>query len=145
MTEPTDAQAEKVCPRCEGDGKAHGSDRPFEWKGPGTYPGPCPVCKGSGKILGQTMQEAVDAANAILVHLNSLDWEGEAMRAEEMSALNTSDAYDDVMRQHLTANIYTAMKASKDKWRVVIKAAIEDLDGHYAYASDNLEKLLGES
>ena len=37
-----------VCTRCEGDGKAHGSDRPFEWHGPGTYPGPCPVCKGSG-------------------------------------------------------------------------------------------------
>jgi hypothetical protein len=34
------------CPRCDGDGKAHGSDRPFEWSGPGTYPGPCPVCKG---------------------------------------------------------------------------------------------------
>jgi hypothetical protein len=37
-----------VCDRCDGDGKAHGSDRPFEWSGPGTYPGPCPVCKGSG-------------------------------------------------------------------------------------------------
>jgi len=35
-----------VCQRCEGDGKAHGSDRPFEWTGPGTYPGPCPVCDG---------------------------------------------------------------------------------------------------
>lgn len=38
-----------ICQRCEGDGLAHGSDRPFEWHGPGTYPGPCPVCKGSGK------------------------------------------------------------------------------------------------
>lgn len=38
-----------VCHRCEGDGKAHGADRPFEASGPGTYPGPCPVCKGSGK------------------------------------------------------------------------------------------------
>lgn len=36
------------CDRCDGDGKAHGSDRPFESSGPGTYPGPCPVCKGSG-------------------------------------------------------------------------------------------------
>ncbi len=34
------------CQRCDGDGKAHGSDRPFEWTGPGTYPGPCPVCYG---------------------------------------------------------------------------------------------------
>ncbi len=34
------------CPRCDGDGMAHGSDRPFESSGPGTYPGPCPVCRG---------------------------------------------------------------------------------------------------
>jgi DnaJ-class molecular chaperone len=39
----------EICERCDGDGLAHGSDRPFEWHGPGTYPGPCPVCKGSGK------------------------------------------------------------------------------------------------
>ena len=38
-----------VCERCDGDGKAHGSDRPFEWHGPGTYPGPCPVCNGVGR------------------------------------------------------------------------------------------------
>lgn len=43
------APASPVCPRCEGDGKAHGADRPFEWSGPGTYPGPCPVCKGTRK------------------------------------------------------------------------------------------------
>ena len=39
----------EFCERCDGDGKAHGSDRPFEWHGPCAYPGPCPVCKGSGK------------------------------------------------------------------------------------------------
>ena len=33
-----------VCDRCDGDGKAHGNDRPFEWSGPGS----CPACKGSG-------------------------------------------------------------------------------------------------
>lgn len=37
-----------VCGRCDGDGKAHGCDRPFDWSGPGTYPGPCPVCGGIG-------------------------------------------------------------------------------------------------
>lgn len=37
------------CRRCEGDGKAHGADRPFAWAGPGTYPGPCPVCLGTGR------------------------------------------------------------------------------------------------
>ena len=41
--------AASPCGRCEGDGKAHGSDRPFEYSGPGSYPGPCPVCSGSGK------------------------------------------------------------------------------------------------
>ncbi len=35
----------EYCRRCDGDGKAHGSDRPFESSGPGTWPGPCPVCK----------------------------------------------------------------------------------------------------
>ena len=35
-----------ICGRCDGDGKAHGADRPFNWSGPGTYPGPCPACKG---------------------------------------------------------------------------------------------------
>jgi hypothetical protein len=38
-----------TCRRCDGDGKAHGSDRPFEWSGPGTYPGPCPKCNGTGR------------------------------------------------------------------------------------------------
>ena len=37
-----------TCDRCEGTGKAYGADRPFESSGPGTYPGPCPVCRGSG-------------------------------------------------------------------------------------------------
>ena len=32
------------CPRCDGAGEAIGSDRPFEWRGPGSWPGPCPVC-----------------------------------------------------------------------------------------------------
>lgn len=41
----------KACDRCGGDGKAHGSDRPFDWSGPETYPGPCPVCNGSGKAV----------------------------------------------------------------------------------------------
>ena len=40
------------CQRCDGDGKAHGSDRPSEWSGPWTYPGPCPVCRGSGTVPG---------------------------------------------------------------------------------------------
>lgn len=40
----------KTCPRCEGDGEAHGSDRPFEYHGPWTYPGPCPVCKGESHV-----------------------------------------------------------------------------------------------
>ena len=36
------------CHRCEGDGKAHGADRPFDWTPEVGYPGPCPVCDGSG-------------------------------------------------------------------------------------------------
>lgn len=39
--------ASAKCPRCDGDGEAHGSDRPFESSGTGDYPGPCPVCRGS--------------------------------------------------------------------------------------------------
>lgn len=39
---------ENVCNRCDGDGKAHGSDRPFEWSADPDYM-KCPVCKGSGK------------------------------------------------------------------------------------------------
>lgn len=38
----------EVCHRCDGDGKAHGSDRPFEWS-PHIMYGKCVVCKGSGK------------------------------------------------------------------------------------------------
>jgi hypothetical protein len=40
----------QTCTRCDGDGKAHGSDRPFEWRGPGSYAGECPVCHGSGVL-----------------------------------------------------------------------------------------------
>lgn len=43
------------CNRCNGDGKAHGSDRPFEWSGPGTWPGPCPVCRGVGHKFATTV------------------------------------------------------------------------------------------
>lgn len=43
-----------VCDRCDGDGKANGSDRPFEWSGPGTWPGPCPKCYGA-KVLYSDM------------------------------------------------------------------------------------------
>lgn len=32
------------CSRCGGDGTAHGTDRPFEWSGPASYPGVCPGC-----------------------------------------------------------------------------------------------------
>ena len=39
-----------VCDRCGGDGKAHGSDRPFEYNVPNSYPGKCPVCNGSGTV-----------------------------------------------------------------------------------------------
>ena len=35
------------CQRCDGDGEAHGSDRPFEWTPEVGYPGKCPICKGS--------------------------------------------------------------------------------------------------
>lgn len=36
------------CSRCDGDGKAHGSDRPFEWSADVDYM-KCVVCKGSGR------------------------------------------------------------------------------------------------
>jgi hypothetical protein len=52
---PVDSRSDNVskkdkqkCHRCDGDGRAHGSDRPFQWTGPWTYPGACPVCNGSG-------------------------------------------------------------------------------------------------
>ena len=35
------------CERCDGTGKAIGSDRPFEGSGQGDYPGLCPACKGT--------------------------------------------------------------------------------------------------
>jgi uncharacterized protein (TIGR02996 family) len=38
------------CQRCDGDGLAHGSDRPFEWSPEVGYPGPCPVCGGAGTL-----------------------------------------------------------------------------------------------
>jgi hypothetical protein len=37
-----------ACNRCDGGRVAIGADRPFVWSGPGTYPGPCPVCRGAG-------------------------------------------------------------------------------------------------
>lgn len=43
-------KASVKCERCDGDGKAHGSDRPFEYSGPNSYPGKCPVCNGSGSV-----------------------------------------------------------------------------------------------
>lgn len=45
---PADEQRAGKCERCDGTGEAIGADRPFEWSGPGTYPGPCPECGGTG-------------------------------------------------------------------------------------------------
>lgn len=53
-----------TCSRCEGTGKAYGADRPFESSGPGTYPGPCPVCKGSGQTV--IVRAACDMSAAAL-------------------------------------------------------------------------------
>lgn len=43
---------DKQCPKCEGGKMAVGVDRPFEYSGPGTYPGPCPKCDGKGYLPG---------------------------------------------------------------------------------------------
>ncbi len=50
------------CRRCEGDGKAYGADRPFESSEPGTYPGPCPVCWGSGKVRKYAKTQDTDGS-----------------------------------------------------------------------------------
>jgi DnaJ-class molecular chaperone len=50
---PCRHQQEQACGRCEGDGKAHGSDRPFEWTPEVGYPGPCPVCHGTGRLVSR--------------------------------------------------------------------------------------------
>jgi uncharacterized protein (TIGR02996 family) len=39
------------CSRCDGDGQAHGADRPFEWSPEKGYPGFCPVCDGRGHAV----------------------------------------------------------------------------------------------
>lgn len=38
-----------VCGHCDGDGKAHGSDRPFEWSA-NLDDYLCPTCRGSGRL-----------------------------------------------------------------------------------------------
>lgn len=50
------------CERCDGGGEACGSDRPFQWSGPGTYPGPCPVCRGAGHAVSTPTVLAVARA-----------------------------------------------------------------------------------
>jgi uncharacterized protein (TIGR02996 family) len=39
------------CGRCNGDGQAHGADRPFEWSADVDY-GKCVVCRGTGRTPG---------------------------------------------------------------------------------------------
>ena len=67
-----------TCRRCDGDGLAHGADRPFVWSGPGSYPGLCPVCKGFGTIpldagrlavLADMLEEAGCSDADLLNHL----------------------------------------------------------------------------
>ncbi len=48
---PWEPAALPVCPGCDGDGKAHGADRPFEWTPEKGYPGPCPTCDGFRFVL----------------------------------------------------------------------------------------------
>ena len=62
--------SDNICQHCEGDGNAHGSDRPFEWSGPGTYPGKCPVCNGTGLIIERRpifKQEPPPVPNVVVV------------------------------------------------------------------------------
>lgn len=53
-----------VCDRCDGGKFAVGSDRPFEWTGPGTYPGPCPKCRGVGHLCPWLTPTALALAHA---------------------------------------------------------------------------------
>lgn len=39
------------CERCDGDGQAHGSDRPSQWSSDPNYM-KCPVCHGTGRVPG---------------------------------------------------------------------------------------------
>jgi len=76
------------CDRCGGDGVAHGSNRPFEWTGPGTYPGPCPKCEGRKSPLVtpavvSLAQAAYDGRDPVTGHMDSLTLAAVADALEE--------------------------------------------------------------
>lgn len=58
----------KVCHRCDGDGQAHGSDRPFEWSADTDY-GKCVVCKGTGLSTGWALIRGPHARGCWVIDL----------------------------------------------------------------------------
>jgi hypothetical protein len=74
------------CRRCDGDGEAHGSERPFAWEGPGSYPGPCPVCHGARHAL------ATPAVLGIARRAHDLrDWEALPILADALEDAGCED------------------------------------------------------
>jgi hypothetical protein len=59
------------CERCNGDGKAHGADRPFEWSADVDY-GKCVVCKGNG-YFGTTSEGRDAAGNSVRLELGPVE------------------------------------------------------------------------
>ena len=101
--------AETKCDRCEGTGKAIGSDRPFEWSGPGTYPGPCPKCHGTG-LISTGMRTRAEMLTKLEQHKENLQlWESGYLAPTEPDA----DERATIMRE-LKAAIATLEWAMSD-------------------------------
>ena len=94
---------------------------------------------------GQTMQDALTAANVILSKLK--EWEAEA--AQESQLDQDDRTGEAVMREHIADVIAAAVDARLAKWRDVIRYALKCVHAEWpalqALWIRNLEKLLEES
>ena len=91
---------------------------------------------------GQTMQDALVSANAILSKLDAWKAEAEHKSQRDQSRL-TGEA---VMREHIADVIAAAVNARLAKWRDVIRCSLNGIRaGCPTLTIADLEKLLGES
>lgn len=86
-----------VCRRCDGDGVAHGSDRPFESGPEVPFPGPCPVCKGTGQEEEEKENLVMACPRCGVPVLHSCLHGDDLIRSVEMPVAKAIELMDDLI------------------------------------------------
>lgn len=100
-----------VCERCEGDGKAHGSDRPFEWSSDPNYM-KCPICKGTGRVPRPMLPTAQPLEKITLTTMPEVYWSRDESGGRRSSLRRTPETF--MILEHPYQDV--VMRLLKKEW-----------------------------